>query len=69
MSQRYTQLFCSLVFALITGVLWLICVALPGFSRKLMGLMQDCPSAAGFSFCMCWPFPWEPGPALRTFCW
>ena len=41
----YTQLFCSLVFALITGVLWLICVALPGFSRKLMGL------DAGLSFC------------------
>ena len=38
MSQRYTRLFYSLVFALITGVLWLICVALPGFSRKLMGL-------------------------------
>lgn len=44
-NAAYTQLFCSLVFALITGVLWLICVALPGFSRKLMGL------DAGLSFC------------------
>lgn len=44
-NAAYTQLFCSLVFALITGVLWLICGALPGFSRKLMGL------DAGLSFC------------------
>lgn len=44
-NAAYTQLFYSLVFTLITGVLWLICGALPGFSRKLMGL------DAGLSFC------------------
>ncbi len=44
-NAAYTQLFYSLVFALITGILWLICGALPGFSQKLMGLN------AGLSFC------------------
>lgn len=44
-NAAYTQLFYSLVFTLITGVLWLICGALPGFSRKLMQL------DAGLSFC------------------
>lgn len=69
MSQRYTQLFCSLVFALITGVLWLICVALPGFSRKLMGLDAGLPFCCGLFLLYVLAFPMEPGPALRTFCW